>query len=90
MRYVCYYILFMNMLGILVMGIDKLLAKQEFSIRVPEKVLFGISLLGGSLGTLVGMYGFRHKTQHWYFVWGMPASLLLHIGMFLGYMIFIN
>lgn len=44
--------------------------------RIPEKVLFGVSLLGGSAGTWAGMYLFRHKTKHWYFVVGMPLILV--------------
>ena len=44
--------------------------------RIPEKVLFGVSLLGGSAGTWAGMYLFRHKTKHWYFVIGMPLILV--------------
>lgn len=44
--------------------------------RIPEKMLFGVSLLGGSAGTWAGMYLFRHKTKHWYFVIGMPLILV--------------
>jgi uncharacterized membrane protein YsdA (DUF1294 family) len=60
------------------MGIDKSKARRQ-AWRIPEKVLFLISLLGGSVGTWAGMYIFRHKTKHWYFVVGMPAILLLQI-----------
>jgi uncharacterized membrane protein YsdA (DUF1294 family) len=60
------------------MGIDKSKAKHH-AWRIPEKVLFFVSLLGGSIGTWAGMYIFRHKTKHWYFVAGMPAILLLQI-----------
>jgi uncharacterized membrane protein YsdA (DUF1294 family) len=58
------------------MGIDKSKAKHH-AWRIPEKELFLISLLGGSIGTWAGMYIFRHKTKHWYFVIGMPAILIL-------------
>lgn len=68
----------MNIVGLVVMGIDKSKAKRH-AWRIPEKVLFLISLLGGSIGTWVGMYIFRHKTKHWYFVIGMPAILILQI-----------
>jgi uncharacterized membrane protein YsdA (DUF1294 family) len=68
----------MNVVGLLAMGIDKSKARRQ-AWRIPEKVLFLISLLGGSVGTWAGMYIFRHKTKHWYFVVGMPAILLLQI-----------
>lgn len=90
MRYLFYYKLAMEVLGLLVMGIDKLLAKQECSYRIPEKILFAIAFLGGCLGSWAGMYIFRHKTQHWYFVWGMPFILLFHLALVFAYFIFIN
>lgn len=72
------YILIMNLAGFIIMGIDKHKAKAK-KWRIPEKTLFAVSLLGGSVGTLCGMYFFRHKTKHWYFVLGMPVILILHI-----------
>ncbi len=60
------------------MGIDKKKAKKR-SFRIPEASLFIIAVIGGSLGTIAGMYFFRHKTRHWYFVYGMPAILVLQI-----------
>ena len=66
------YLIIMNVVGFLIMGLDKRKAKRH-EWRVPEKTLFLCSLLGGCLGTWLGMYAFRHKTQHWYFVVGMPA-----------------
>jgi uncharacterized membrane protein YsdA (DUF1294 family) len=68
----------MNIIGLVVMGIDKSKAKHHVW-RIPEKVLFLVSLLGGSIGTWAGMYIFRHKTKHWYFVVGMPTILILQI-----------
>lgn len=60
------------------MGIDKYKAiKDEW--RIPEKTLFIIAILGGALGSWVGMYSFRHKTKHWYFVIGMPLILIIWI-----------
>lgn len=55
--------------------------------RIPEKSLFLMSILGGSIGTWAGMYLFRHKTKHWYFVIGMPLILVLQValGIFLYY-----
>lgn len=41
--------------------------------RIPEKTLFVTAAIGGSIGAMLGMWIFRHKTKHWYFVYGMPA-----------------
>ena len=73
------YIICMNIIGVAVMGIDKNKAKKK-AWRIPEKTLFLVSLLGGSIGTWAGMYIFRHKTKHWYFVIGMPLILFAQIG----------
>ncbi len=62
------------------MGIDKRKAVKH-AFRIPEATLFTIALIGGSIGSIAGMYFFRHKTRHWYFVYGMPAILLLQIAL---------
>lgn len=62
------------------MGIDKHKAKKH-AFRIPEATLFTVALIGGSIGSIVGMYFFRHKTRHWYFVYGMPAILILQIAL---------
>ena len=72
------YVIIMNLIGFLLMGIDKRKAVKR-AFRIPESTLFIVALIGGSLGSLLGMYTFRHKTRHWYFVYGMPAILILHI-----------
>lgn len=74
------YLLFMNLFGFVLMGSDKKRARKH-QWRIPEKTLFLTSLLGGSAGTLAGMYFFHHKTRHWYFAFGMPAVLALHMGL---------
>lgn len=83
------YLVTINMIGLAVMGIDKLKAKRH-AWRIPEKGLFLVSILGGSIGTWAGMYLFRHKTKHWRFVVGMPAILILHLiaGIYLFYKLF--
>jgi uncharacterized membrane protein YsdA (DUF1294 family) len=72
------YLLIVNLIGFALMGLDKRKAQKQLW-RIPEKTLFLASLLGGSVGTLTGMYFFRHKTKHWYFVVGMPLILILQI-----------
>ena len=74
------YLLVINVVGFLLMGIDKLRAKKQVW-RVPEKTLFLIAVIGGSIGTNIGMYAFRHKTKHWYFVIGMPLILIAQIAL---------
>ena len=46
-----------------------------------KKTLFLLPLLGGSVGALLGMRVFHHKTKHWYFVWGVPAILLAQLAL---------
>ena len=75
MKLYAIYLVVMNVLGVAVMWSDKRRARLH-RWRIPEKVLFGVSLLGGSAGTWAGMYLFRHKTKHWYFVVGMPLILV--------------
>ena len=72
------YLVLMNLLGFILMGADKRKAKLG-KWRIPEKTFFIVSILGGSLGTWAGMYAFRHKTKHWYFVVFMPLILAVHI-----------
>ena len=72
------YLILVNIISFLVMGLDKHIAKVH-KWRVSEKTLFLLALLGGSAGSVSGMYTFHHKTRHWYFVWGMPAILFLQI-----------
>lgn len=72
------YLILLNLLGFILMGVDKRRAIRH-AWRIPEAHLFGCAILGGSLGSILGMYTFRHKTKHWYFVFGMPAILLIQI-----------
>ena len=69
-----------NLLTFIVYGADKRRARKG-KWRVPEKTLFLLPLLGGSIGALLGMRVFHHKTKHWYFVWGVPAILLAQLAL---------
>lgn len=80
------YALIANLIGFLLMGIDKRKARRK-AFRIPESTLFVIALIGGSIGCILGMYVFRHKTQHWYFVFGMPAILVAQLALIL-YLLF--
>jgi len=70
------YLVIINLLGLFVMWSDKRKAKKG-AWRIKESTLFLVALLGGSLGTTLGMYWFQHKTKHWYFKYGFPAILIV-------------
>jgi len=72
------YILSINLIGILIMLIDKKKAIKG-SWRIPEKSLLIVALLGGSIGTMIGMYWFRHKTKKLRFIIGFPVILITEI-----------
>ena len=82
MRYVLYYLILANLVGLVLMGADKSKARRH-RWRIPERILFLSAILGGSLGATAGMWLFRHKTRHWYFVVGMPAILVLQVTAFI-------
>ena len=71
------YLAAINLLAFVLYGIDKWKAKAD-QWRISEKTLLLTALLGGSMGALVGMQVFRHKTQHWKFRILVPLFLLLH------------
>ena len=79
MQSIIIYIAIISLIGYLSMWLDKRKAIKG-KYRIPEKTLFLIAILGGSIGSILGMQHFRHKTKHWYFKYGMPAILLLQIG----------
>lgn len=81
------YLLIINLLGFLAMFIDKKKA-QKGRWRISEHALFMFDWLGGGIGTITGMYIFRHKTQKKKFTIGMPIILILEV-IFLIYMIVI-
>lgn len=72
------YFIALNLIGFALMGIDKYKAKKR-AFRIPEATLFIVAIIGGSIGSIIGMYAFRHKTRHWYFVYGMPFILVIQI-----------
>ena len=81
-RNIVIYLLIINLIGFLAMYLDKRKAKKG-KWRTQEKTLFGICILGGGIGTIAGMYIFRHMTQKLAFTLGMPAILILEIAIFL-------
>ena len=73
-----YYIIVVNIVTFLVYGIDKWKAKQG-SWRISEATLLILAVIGGSIGALLGMKVWRHKTQHKKFKYGVPAILIIQI-----------
>ena len=82
MKYILLYLLLINAVGFLLMLIDKFKAKKNLW-RIPEATLMTVAALGGSIGSLLGMYTVRHKTKHVKFTVGIPAILILQIALVL-------
>ena len=72
------YLAAVNVVAFAVYGADKRRAKKD-KRRVPEKTLFLLAIIGGSVGAWAGMYTFRHKTKHLQFTLGMPAILIVQL-----------
>lgn len=73
------YIIGVNIISLIITAIDKHKAIEK-KWRIPERTFWGVALLGGSFGILIGMHVFRHKTNHTSFKVGMPLLLLINIG----------
>lgn len=73
-----FYFVIINLVSFIVMGVDKRKAQKNLW-RIPESTLFVLAIIGGSVGSIAGMHLFRHKTRHWYFVYGMPAILIVQV-----------
>lgn len=78
MKWILFCLIIINIFSFFQMGFDKRRSRRH-EWRVPEAHLFLSALAGGSVGSILGMRVFHHKTRHWYFVWGMPAILVLQI-----------
>ena len=83
------YLLLINLLGLVLYGVDKAKSKRTGSRRIPERVLLGVVRLGGGVGCWLGMMLFRHKTKHvrfkvlvplWTVLWVVALVLLVRLG----------
>lgn len=81
MKYIVIYLIIINLITCIIYGVDKLKAIAGSRHRTPEKVLLGVTLIGGSLGALIGMQVFRHKTCHLKFQVLVPLFLVVHIAL---------
>lgn len=75
------YLLIVNAIGFVLMLGDKRMAQKKLW-RIPEATLLAMAAIGGSIGSLIGMYTFRHKTKHMKFTLGIPAILALQVAAF--------
>ena len=80
MNYFLLYLLLINAAAFVLMLADKAKARKN-RWRIPERTMIGSALLGGSIGALLGMYTFRHKTRHLKFTLGVPAILIAQIAL---------
>ena len=79
-----YYLIFRNIVGLLSMYLDKYFAINNM-YRISEKNLFFIAIIGGSIGSIIGMYQFRHKTKHKQFTTGLPFIIFTQIVILIYY-----
>ncbi len=74
------YLIAINLFAFILFGMDKRKA-QNNAWRISEKGLFLSAILGGSVGAILGMHLFHHKTKHWYFRYGLPLILLIQVAL---------
>ncbi|NLM34770.1 MAG: DUF1294 domain-containing protein [Clostridiales bacterium] len=84
MIYACAYLIIINIIALIIMYKDKKYA-QKHKWRIKESTMFLIALLFGSLGVLLGMKAFRHKTKHWKFLVFIPLIFILQVIIILYY-----
>lgn len=80
MKYFLLYLLLINAAAFVLMLADKRKARKN-RWRIPERTLILSAVFGGSIGALLGMYTFRHKTKHLKFTLGIPAILIAQIAL---------
>lgn len=78
MKFIFIYVVLTNLLLFILMGLDKRKAKLNHW-RISEKTLFSLALIGGSIGGILGIYTFRHKTKHLKFTLGFPIIFLFQL-----------
>ena len=83
------YLLFINLIGLILYALDKAKSKRKGSRRIPERTLLWVARLGGGVGCWLGMMLFRHKTKHnrfmilvplWTVLWAAALALLSRLG----------
>ena len=77
------YLVAVNVITFFLYAIDKWKAKRS-KWRIPEDTLLGLAVIGGSIGALLGMKIWHHKTMHKKFRFGIPAIIIIQL-LFIGY-----
>ena len=85
---VIYYLVIINIVTFLVYGIDKWKARKAMW-RVREASLLMLAVLGGSIGAWLGMKVWHHKTQHKKFRYGIPAIIIIQLGI-IGFFLYLQ
>ena len=80
MKYLLVSLIVINVLTFFIYGIDKWKARRN-KWRISEAALLWLTVAGGSIGALLGMKVWHHKTMHKKFKYGLPAILLLQVAL---------
>lgn len=83
------YLFVVNVIGFVLMFVDKKRA-QNNQWRIKEATLFLTAAIGGSIGAMLGMKVFRHKTKHLSFLIGMPAIFIIQVALVIGYFLYMR
>ena len=83
------YLFVVNVIGFVLMFVDKKRA-QNNQWRIKEATLFLTAAIGGSIGSMLGMKVFRHKTKHLSFLIGMPAIFIIQVALVIGYFLYMK
>lgn len=75
------YLVLVNAAAFVLMLMDKQKARRS-AWRIPEATLMGVAVIGGSIGAILGMHLFRHKTRHLKFSLGLPLILAVQVWLF--------
>lgn len=75
---ITWYLVILNVVTILIYGWDKVCAMRQWW-RVPELTLLLLAVVGGSIGAMIAVQVFHHKTLHWKFKYGLPLILILQV-----------
>ena len=77
-QFILSYFIFINVFTFIAFGVDKWRARHN-RWRISEATLFLLAILGGSIGALLGMHVWHHKTKHLHFIIGIPLIMLLQV-----------
>ena len=86
MKYLLVYLAIINAFSYLLMLVDKVKARKKRR-RIPERTLLLVCAIGGSIGGMIGMKLFRHKTLHPQFTMGIPVILAVQVSLFILFFI---